>query len=150
MFDFEVAKDKVLMGVERKSLILSDEEKKVTAYHEAGHALVAAKLPGPIRCTRSRSFRAAWRWASPCSCPLTTATITPGISEDRPRDSDGRPFGGGIIPQPDEHRRRQRHRTGHRNGAQDGLRVGHERSWPAHLRQEGRANLPGPRDQPAP
>jgi len=46
MFDFEVAKDKVLMGVERKSLILSDEEKKVTAFHEAGHALVAAKLPG--------------------------------------------------------------------------------------------------------
>jgi cell division protease FtsH len=45
MFDFEVAKDKVLMGVERKSLLLSDEEKKNTAYHEAGHALVAAKLP---------------------------------------------------------------------------------------------------------
>ncbi|HEY6338086.1 MAG TPA: ATP-dependent zinc metalloprotease FtsH [Candidatus Sulfotelmatobacter sp.] len=46
MFDFEVAKDKVLMGVERKSMILSDAEKKVTAFHEAGHALVAAKLPG--------------------------------------------------------------------------------------------------------
>jgi cell division protease FtsH len=46
MFDFEVAKDKVLMGVERKSMILSDAEKKVTAYHEAGHALVAARLPG--------------------------------------------------------------------------------------------------------
>jgi cell division protease FtsH len=45
MYDFEVAKDKVLMGVERKSLLLSDEEKKNTAYHEAGHALVAAKLP---------------------------------------------------------------------------------------------------------
>ncbi|GAC1435823.1 MAG: ATP-dependent zinc metalloprotease FtsH [Terriglobales bacterium] len=45
MYDFEVAKDKVLMGVERKSLILSEEEKKVTAYHEAGHALVASKLP---------------------------------------------------------------------------------------------------------
>jgi cell division protease FtsH len=46
MYDFEVAKDKVLMGVERKSLILNEAEKKVTAYHEAGHALVAAKLPG--------------------------------------------------------------------------------------------------------
>jgi len=45
MYDFEVAKDKVLMGVERKSLLLSDEEKKNTAYHEAGHALVAAKMP---------------------------------------------------------------------------------------------------------
>ena len=42
MFDFEQAKDKVLMGAERKSMLLSDEEKKVTAYHEAGHALVAA------------------------------------------------------------------------------------------------------------
>jgi cell division protease FtsH len=45
MYDFEIAKDKVLMGVERKSLLLSEEEKKVTAYHEAGHALVATKLP---------------------------------------------------------------------------------------------------------
>ncbi|MGD1093296.1 MAG: ATP-dependent zinc metalloprotease FtsH [Bryobacteraceae bacterium] len=45
-FDFELAKDKVMMGVERKSLIISDEEKKNTAFHEAGHALVAALLPG--------------------------------------------------------------------------------------------------------
>ncbi|PYX72286.1 MAG: cell division protein FtsH [Acidobacteria bacterium] len=44
-YDFELAKDKVLMGVERKSMILSDEEKKVTAFHEAGHALLAMKLP---------------------------------------------------------------------------------------------------------
>jgi cell division protease FtsH len=44
MFDFELAKDKVLMGAERKSMILSDEEKKVTAFHEAGHALVAAMM----------------------------------------------------------------------------------------------------------
>jgi len=43
--DFEVAKDKVLMGTERKSLIISDEEKRATAYHEAGHALVAFMLP---------------------------------------------------------------------------------------------------------
>ncbi|HEY3451929.1 MAG TPA: ATP-dependent zinc metalloprotease FtsH [Myxococcales bacterium] len=43
--DFESAKDKVLMGVERKSMIISDKEKKNTAYHEAGHALVAKMLP---------------------------------------------------------------------------------------------------------
>ena len=46
MEDFEYAKDKVLMGVERKTLMMTDEEKEVTAYHEAGHALVAAFLPG--------------------------------------------------------------------------------------------------------
>jgi cell division protease FtsH len=43
MYDFELAKDKVLMGAERKSMLLSDEEKRVTAYHEAGHALVSYK-----------------------------------------------------------------------------------------------------------
>ncbi|HEV8676819.1 MAG TPA: ATP-dependent zinc metalloprotease FtsH [Methylomirabilota bacterium] len=46
MIDFENAKDKVLMGVERRSMIISDEEKRTIAYHEAGHALVAKTLPG--------------------------------------------------------------------------------------------------------
>jgi len=45
MFDFEMAKDKVLMGVERRSMILSEDEKRTTAFHEAGHALVAALIP---------------------------------------------------------------------------------------------------------
>ena len=45
MVDFEYSKDKVLMGAERKSMILSDEEKRNTAYHEAGHALVAFIVP---------------------------------------------------------------------------------------------------------
>ena len=46
MRDFEFAKDKVLMGAERKSMVISDSEKRNTAYHEAGHTLVAKLLPG--------------------------------------------------------------------------------------------------------
>ncbi len=46
MRDFEEAKDKVMMGTERRSMIISEEEKKTTAYHEMGHALVALKTPG--------------------------------------------------------------------------------------------------------
>jgi cell division protease FtsH len=46
MIDFENAKDKVLMGVERRSMVITEKEKKNTAYHEAGHALVAFLLPG--------------------------------------------------------------------------------------------------------
>ena len=45
MIDFELAKDKILMGAERKSMVMSEAEKRNTAYHEAGHALVAASLP---------------------------------------------------------------------------------------------------------
>jgi len=46
MSDFEEAKDKVMMGTERRSMIITEEEKRITAYHEAGHALVAKLLPG--------------------------------------------------------------------------------------------------------
>jgi cell division protease FtsH len=46
MSDFEGAKDKVLMGKERKSMVITESDKKVTAYHEAGHALVAYMIPG--------------------------------------------------------------------------------------------------------
>ncbi len=46
MSDLEAAKDKVLMGAERRSMVITEEEKRVTAYHEAGHALVALKTPG--------------------------------------------------------------------------------------------------------
>ena len=46
MADFEKAKDKVIMGAERRSMVMSDEEKRVTAYHEAGHAIVGLMVPG--------------------------------------------------------------------------------------------------------
>ncbi|MEJ7618930.1 MAG: ATP-dependent zinc metalloprotease FtsH, partial [Pyrinomonadaceae bacterium] len=45
MNDFELAKDKVLMGAERKSMVISNDEKRITAYHEAGHTLVGLKVP---------------------------------------------------------------------------------------------------------
>src|SRR5439155_20874668 len=46
MQDFEDAKDKVMLGMERKSLVMTEDERKTTAYHEAGHALVAWLMPG--------------------------------------------------------------------------------------------------------
>ena len=46
MEDFERAKDKVMLGTERRSLVISDEERRVTAYHEAGHAVIALRVPG--------------------------------------------------------------------------------------------------------
>jgi len=46
MEDFEAAKDKVMLGAERKSMVISDEERKVTAFHEAGHAVIAMRVPG--------------------------------------------------------------------------------------------------------
>ena len=46
MEDFEVAKDKIMLGAERRSLVISDEERRVTAYHEAGHAVIARRVPG--------------------------------------------------------------------------------------------------------
>jgi len=45
MADFEIAKDKVMMGAERRSMVISDEEKRITAFHEAGHTLVGIKVP---------------------------------------------------------------------------------------------------------
>ena len=150
MIDFELAKDKILMGAERKSMILSDAEKRNTAYHEAGHALVAAVMPD--------------------ADPLHKVTIIPrgmalGVTMQLPIDDKhsynkeyleaqlailmaGR-IAEETLHAPHDHRRRQRHRARHRHGAQDGLRVGHERARPAELRQEGRADLPGPRDRAA-
>ena len=46
MFDFESAKDKVMMGAERRSMVMTDDEKRLTAYHEAGHALIGLAVPG--------------------------------------------------------------------------------------------------------
>ncbi len=85
MIDFEYAKDKVMMGPERKSMIMTEEEKRNTAYHEAGHALVAALLPDadPVhKVTIIPRGRALGRHA--CSCRPRTSTRTPRSTSSRP------------------------------------------------------------------
>jgi Zn-dependent peptidase ImmA (M78 family) len=53
-------------------MAMTDEDKKFTAWHEAGHALVNVLLEHTIRCTKSPSFRAARPWVPPCPCPKRT------------------------------------------------------------------------------
>jgi cell division protease FtsH len=55
MRDFEDAKDKVMMGAERKSMVMTEERKRMTAYHEGGHALVALTVPNTDPATRRPS-----------------------------------------------------------------------------------------------
>ena len=152
MHDFEFAKDKVLMGSERRSMIISDDEKRVTAIHEAGHALLTVLLPH--------------------ADPIHKVTIIPrgmalGLTQQLPADEKhnySRDYlndqiaillGGRIAEEitmdslttgagNDLERATELART-------HGLRVGHERrDGAAHLRQEGRADLPRPRDRAAP
>ena len=145
MPDFEYAKDKVLMGVERRSMIISETEKRTIAYHEAGHALVADVLPG--------------------TDPLHKVTIIPrgralGLTMQLPMDDKynysrdylinritilmgGRTAEEMVLNQQTTGAGR-RPREGYRDGPQDGLRVGHVRqAGAAHLRQERGAHLPG-------
>jgi len=61
--EFEDARDKIMMGAERRTLMMTEEEKRLTAYHEGGHALVSLSMPGSTRSIRRRLFRAAARLA---------------------------------------------------------------------------------------
>jgi cell division protease FtsH len=78
MYDFEVAKDKVMMGAERKSMIISDEEKRGTAYHEAGHALVAALIPNADPVHKVSIIPRGMALGSPCNSLSRTSTPTVG------------------------------------------------------------------------
>ena len=62
MSEFEDAKDKVLMGPERRSMVMSQDEKELTAWHEAGHAIVALKVPESRPCAQSDDH-SAWSCA---------------------------------------------------------------------------------------
>jgi cell division protease FtsH len=73
--DFEDAKDKVMMGTERRSLVISDTEERSTSYHEAGHALVARLQPGSDSSVRSRAGGPGHDLSSQDErCPRTTGS----------------------------------------------------------------------------
>ena len=106
--DFELAKDKVLMGVARKSMLINEHEKRVTAYHEAGHAMVAVLTDGRRSAAQGHDHsprNGARRHAA--TAGRRPPYVSKGISGRTARHHDGRPAGGGIVPGYDDHRRRQ-------------------------------------------
>jgi len=125
MVDFEMSKDKVMMGVERRSMILSDEEKKNTAYHEAGHALVAGddagRRSGPQVTDHPRGMALGLTMQLPED---DKHTYTREYLEAMLAVLMGGRSGGGNFSRPHHHRRRQRYRTRHGHRAQYGLRMG--------------------------
>ena len=148
MPELEDAKDKVMMGAERRSMAMSEEEKKLTAYHEGGHALVALSVEG--------------------SDPIHKATIIPrgralgmvmrlperdALSHHAPEDA-GRSVrrlwrahrrGTGVRPRQGHDRRHERHRAGHPHGARHGHPLRHvRRSGPHRLCREPGRSVPGP------
>jgi len=76
MAEFEDAKDKIMMGAERRSTVMTQEEKELTAYHEAGHAILALNVPSADPLHKATIIPAVVPWAWSCSCRKGTATPT--------------------------------------------------------------------------
>ena len=149
MQEFEDAKDKVMMGAERRSMVMTEDEKKMTAYHEAGHALVSLNEPAsdPIHkatiIPRGRALGMVMRLPE-----RDSYSLPPRQDACEPGGCDGRARGGG-----DHLRARQGFERGvgrypvcHRSRAQHGHQVGHERqAGPAAVRgKPGRLSRHGP------
>ncbi len=129
-------------------MIISEKEKKTTAYHEAGHALVARLLPGADPIHKVTIIPSGRALGLTMQLPVDEKyTHARGYLLDRIAIL----FGGRVaeedgVPR-DHHRRGQRHRTRDGTGAENGVRVGHERQNGAPgVRQTGRTNLPGTRN----
>ena len=130
MSEFEDAKDKVLMGAERRSMVMSEEEKKNTAYHEAGHALVGLHMPqhDPLhKVTIIPRGRAVGSDDEPARgrppqlhAPILCVALGQHVRRPRGGNSD---FGPGKR----DKRRDRRHPASHRDGARDDHGMGHVR-----------------------
>ena len=146
MVDFEKAKDKIMMGPERKSMVMPEEERRNTAYHEAGHALVARPAaedrPGaqghdhPARPCARRDDAAARRR------PLQHRQ---GAHAEHDRDAVRRPHRRRGVHEPDDHRREQRLRARDADRPRHGHALRHDRrARPDGLRRERGRGLPRP------
>ena len=145
MYDFEVAKDKVLMGAERKSMLLSEDDKRDTAYHEAGHVLVAAKRDHSDPLHKVTIIPRGMALGVTMHLPEEDKhTVTQGLSEHAAGHPDGWALRGRDLHEPHDDGRGQRYCARDGAGSEDGLRVWHERAWTADLWQEGAGSLPGP------
>ncbi len=123
--DFDRAKDKILMGLERKSMLISDEEKKNTAYHEAGHTMVARLIPGHR--PRAQGVDHPARHGPGHHAPASHGGplfLRPRALAQQYRHTARRQGGRGDRAQAYDHRRRQRPRARHRARAENGTANG--------------------------
>ena len=105
--------DRVIAGPQKRSRLMNEKEKLITAYHEGGHALVAAALPGTDPVQKVTILPRGRALGYTMVLPERTSTPTPGPNAGSTRLHDGRPGGRGAgLPRPD-HRGEQRHREGH-------------------------------------
>jgi cell division protease FtsH len=128
MEDFERAKDKIMMGAERRSMVMPEEERRNTAYHESGHAVVAKLLPktDPVHKVTDHSARSG---AGPDHAAARPGTLQPGSRPPAQHHHRAvrRPHCRGTLHAADDHRRVQRLPARHRPGAAHGDAVGHVR-----------------------
>ena len=154
MSEFELAKDKVMMGAERKSMVMTEDEKKATAYHEAGHALVSLHVPGcdPLHkvtiIPRGRALGVTWNLPERDRYSMSMKQMKARLALC---------FGGRIAEQliygsrGTEHRRLQRHPAGDRHGPLDGHGIWHVvEARLAPLPRQSGGGVPRPQRRPQP
>ena len=127
MDEFERAKDKIMMGAERRSMVMTDAEKSMTAYHEAGHAIVGVTVPehDPVyKVTIIPRGRALGRHPVPAGAGPLQHSASGASRADRHAVRRPHRRGADLRCRGGDHRRLERHRARHRAGAQHGHQVG--------------------------
>jgi cell division protease FtsH len=146
MQDFEKAKDKILMGPERKSMVMPEEERRNTAYHESGHALIGKLLPkcDPVhKVTIIPARPRAGRDHEPAA--QDRYSYDKRIHAEPDQHAVRGPHRRRGVHAPDDHRRQQRLRARHPHRPRHGHALRHDRRARTHgLCRERRRGVPGP------